>query len=42
MLQLNGQVARGREVELTQHSKPEATAQSNREAVAYANQGSDL
>jgi hypothetical protein len=38
---LDGQVAREREAELAQHSNPQATAQSNREAVAYANQGSD-
>jgi hypothetical protein len=41
MLQLDGQVARGREAELTQHSNPEATAQSNGEAIAYADQVSD-
>jgi hypothetical protein len=39
MLQLDGQVAR--EAELTQCSNPEATLQSNGEAVTYANQGSD-
>jgi hypothetical protein len=41
MLQLDGQVAREREADLTQCSNPEATAHSNREAVAYADQGSD-
>jgi hypothetical protein len=41
MLQLDVQVAREREAELTQHSNPQATAQSNGEAVAYADQGSD-
>jgi hypothetical protein len=41
MLQLDGQVARDREAQLTQHSNPEATAQSNGEAVTYADQGSD-
>jgi hypothetical protein len=41
MLQLDGQVAREREAQLTQHSNPQATSQSNGEAVAYADQGSD-
>jgi hypothetical protein len=41
MLQLDGQVSREREAELTQHSNPQATAQSNGKAVAYADQGSD-
>jgi hypothetical protein len=41
MLQLDGQVAREREAQLTQHSNPQSTAQSNGEAVAYADQGSD-
>jgi hypothetical protein len=41
MLQLDCQVAMERETQLGQRSNPEATAQSNGEAVAYANQGSD-
>jgi hypothetical protein len=41
MLQFGGQVAREIEAQLTQRYDPEATAQSNGEAVAYANEGSD-
>jgi hypothetical protein len=41
MLKLDGQVAREREAQLTQHSNPQATSHSNGEAVAYADQGSD-
>jgi hypothetical protein len=40
MLQLDYQVARDREAQLVQRSNPEATVQSNGEAIAYADQGS--